>query len=244
MRYLSLKNKLLLAVSTLVICSGLLISLLVSQHYSRSLLETAAAQAENIAHSIALEAEDKILINDTVTLQKTLDHHMLGNPQLSYVFVVKEGEVLAHTFSSGIPVALIKANVVNGSEQFRLKEISSTDGDRYLDIAWPIFAGKAGVLRLGFSEEPYRQKLTKLWIQMIGITLVILFLSLTITLIFVRRITRPLAKLAEATQRIDEGGMGVRVQPANPAMKTIILHNHEIRILGVVCGVIRKYRYQ
>jgi repressor LexA len=34
----------------------------------------------------------------------------------------------------------------------------------------------------------------------------------------------------------------IRLQPANPAMEPIILHNHEIKILGVVCGVIRKYR--
>ena len=35
----------------------------------------------------------------------------------------------------------------------------------------------------------------------------------------------------------------IRLQPANPAMNPIILHNHEIRILGVVCAVIRKHRY-
>ena len=35
----------------------------------------------------------------------------------------------------------------------------------------------------------------------------------------------------------------IRLQPANPKIKPIILRNHEIRILGVVCGVIRKYRH-
>ena len=34
----------------------------------------------------------------------------------------------------------------------------------------------------------------------------------------------------------------IRLQPANPKIKPIILRNLEIRILGVVCGVIRKYR--
>jgi len=34
----------------------------------------------------------------------------------------------------------------------------------------------------------------------------------------------------------------IRLQPANREMKPIILRNHEVRILGVVCGVIRKYR--
>ncbi|MDH3876760.1 MAG: sigma 54-interacting transcriptional regulator [Deltaproteobacteria bacterium] len=212
MRYLSLKNKLLFAVSALVVFSGILISLIVSQRYSKSLLEAAAAQAENIAHSIVLEATDKILINDMVALQKMLDHHIRSNPPISYLFIVKDGEILAHTFLKGIPASLINVNQVKGGEQFRLKEISSTEGDKYLDIAWPIFDGKAGVLRMGYSEEPYRQKLTKLWTQMIGITLVILFLSISLTLIFVRRITRPLAELAEATSRIDEGEVDVRVK--------------------------------
>jgi len=212
MRYLSLKNKLLFAVSALVIFSGILISLIVSQRYSKSLLETAAAQAENIAHSIVLEATDKILINDMVALQKMLDRHMRSHPPISYLFVVKDGEILAHTFLKGIPASLINVNQVKGSDQLRLKEISSTEGEKYLDIAWPIFGGKAGVLRLGFSEEPYRQKLAKLWIEMIGITIGILFLSIVITLIFVKRITRPLTDLAEATQRIDEGELDVRVR--------------------------------
>jgi len=35
----------------------------------------------------------------------------------------------------------------------------------------------------------------------------------------------------------------IRLQPANPDMQPIILHNHEIKILCVVCAVIRKYRY-
>ena len=35
----------------------------------------------------------------------------------------------------------------------------------------------------------------------------------------------------------------IRLQPANPKMKPIILYNHEIRILGVVGAVIREYRY-
>ena len=63
----SLKSKLLVAVSALVIGSGLLISLLVSQGYSSSLFKSMTAQAENLAHAVALEAADKILINDLVS---------------------------------------------------------------------------------------------------------------------------------------------------------------------------------
>ncbi len=212
MRFHSLKSKLLVAVSALVICSGLLISLLVSHRYSTSLLETASAQAENLAHVVALEATDKILINDMVALQKMLDHQIHSNPSLSYLFIKKGGDVLAHTFTHGIPAALINANHAHSGEQFRLQEIVSTEGEKYLDIAWPIFQGKAGELRLGFSLEPYQRQLAKLWMQMSSLTLSILLLVLLATLLFVRKVTRPLAALAEATQKIDEGELAVRVQ--------------------------------
>ena len=33
----------------------------------------------------------------------------------------------------------------------------------------------------------------------------------------------------------------IRLQPANPEMHPIILKNHEVRVLGVVCAVIRRY---
>jgi two-component system response regulator HydG len=212
MRFQSLKSKLLLAVSALVITTGLLISLLVTQRHSSTLRETAAAQAENLAHSVALEATDNILINDLVALQKMLDHQMRSNSTLSYLFVIKDNEILAHTFSNGVPAAIINANSADPGDQFRLQKIASVGGEKYLDIAWPVFGGNAGVLRLGLSEKPYRQRVIQLWLQMSWLTLAILLFTLTLTLLFVRRVTRPLASLAAATQKIEKGDLDVTVQ--------------------------------
>jgi two-component system response regulator HydG len=212
MRLQSLKGKLLLAVSALVIGSGILISLVVTQRYSKSLFEAVTAQAENLAHAVELEATDKILTNDLVALQKMLDHQLRSNPSIGYLFILRDDLILAHTFTEGVPVELISANEFVPGEQNHFQEIASTSGEHYLDIAWPIFGGNAGILRLGLSEKSYRQRVTRLWLQMSGITLVILLLALTGTLFLVRRVTSPLAALAEATQKIDEGGLDVRVQ--------------------------------
>jgi two-component system response regulator HydG len=212
MRFQSLKSKLLFTVSALVIGSGLLISFLVTQRYSSSLLNAASAQAENVAHAVALEATDKIFINDLVALQKMLDHHLRSNTHISYLFIVQGDEILAHTFAKGVPVALIDANQSDPGDLFHLQEIASTEGEKYLDIAWPIHAGKAGILRLGLSEKPFLQQVRKLWLQMTGLTLAILLLAVAVTLLFVKRITHPLAALAQATQKIDEGELDVRAQ--------------------------------
>ncbi len=211
MRFQSLRSKMVIPVSLLVIISGLLISVSVSQSYRKSILETMYAQAENVAHAVALEAADRILTHDFVTLQKILDHHMNSHPNVAFLLIERDGLVLAHTFKKGIPEGLLKANTVPPGETTHFQKIVSLEGKRYLDIAWSIFQGKAGVLRLGFSETPYRQQMTKLWLQMIGLTLVILFLALGGSLLFMRRITRPLGALDQAVQKIDKGEVGVRV---------------------------------
>ncbi len=212
MRFRSLKSKLLLAVSALVIGSGLLISLVVAQWYSRSLFEAVTAQAENLAHATALEATDKVLVNDLVALQKMLDHQLRSNPSIVYLFILRDDLILAHTFTDGVPVELISANEFVPGKKSHFRKITSTTGEHYLDIGWPIFGGNAGFLRLGLSEKPYRQQVAKLWLQMSALTLGILLFALTVTLVLVRRVTSPLGALAEATQKIDKGELDVRVQ--------------------------------
>jgi len=208
----SLKSKLLLTVSVLVIGSGLLISLLVTQRYSKSLFEALTTQAENTAQVVSLEAVDKILADNQVALEKMLDHYMRSNPSLAYLFILKNDKILAHTFTSEVPTGLVQANRSNPRQQFNLRQITSTKGEHYLDIAWPILAGMGGELRAGFFEKPYRQQVMKLWLQMSGLTLAILSLSLTLSLLFVRKITRPLIALADATEKIDKGEWDVRLQ--------------------------------
>ncbi|MDH4009379.1 MAG: HAMP domain-containing protein, partial [Desulfobacterales bacterium] len=211
MRLQSLKNKLLMAVSFMVIGSGLLISLVVTQRYSSSLFSSLSAQAENIAQAVALDATDKILTNDLVALQKMLDYHMASTPHAAYIFIIKENQVLAHTFTQGIPIELIEANDIVLDNYNRHKEIVSAEGERYLDIAWPIFAGKAGTLRLGVTEKPFRDQIKQLWLQMSVITFSILLFAIGGSLFFIKRVTKPLAALAKAAEKIDEGNLELNV---------------------------------
>jgi two-component system response regulator HydG len=94
----------------------------------------------------------------------------------------------------------------------RFQKIVATNGDHFLDIAWRVFEGSAAIMRLGFSETSYYQKMTRLWLQMSGLTLAILLLAVFGSLFLVRRITSPLAELAQATQKVDKGEVNVRVR--------------------------------
>ena len=154
----SLKGRLILAVSSLVVGSGFLISLLAGERQQASLLETMRAQGESLAQAIALETADRVLINDLVGLQKLIEHQLRSHSGIGYLFVQRGDEILAHSFPGNIPPGLLKANGLTRDDRQRTQKIASTGGVYYLDIAWPVFEGKAGVLRLGLSEKPYRNK--------------------------------------------------------------------------------------
>ncbi|MGD9818672.1 MAG: sigma 54-interacting transcriptional regulator [Desulfomonilaceae bacterium] len=207
----SLKTKILLAVSALVITSGMLLSFLVSNQYSHTLIESAMSQAENMAHALALEATDKILTHDLVSLQKSLDHQLRSNKAISYLFIIKDGKIIAHTFGGGFPENLIEANQSVSADQGAAQKIVSSKGEKFIDIAWPIFGGKAGVLRLGFSESHLEQQVSTLRLQMMLTTAGILIAALVGALVFVRRLTLPLGQLAKATESLKDGDWDVKV---------------------------------
>jgi two-component system response regulator HydG len=216
MRFHHLRTKLLLTVAILVIGSGLIISLLETNRFSKSLQQAAVTQGEYLSRAVALEATNKILINDSIGLQNLLNHQLHSNPSLSYLFISKEGHVLAHTFTDGIPVDLVNFNSPLDGARGSFKRITTETGDNFLDIAWPIFSGKAGVLRIGLSEKPYRSKVLYMWLQMTGITLGILILALGTSFLFIKRITRPLSALAEAAENINEDNLELSLKPTGP----------------------------
>jgi transcriptional regulator with GAF, ATPase, and Fis domain len=207
----SMKTRLVVGVAVLVIASGLTISVWVTHQYGDSLIRAGLSQAESLAHAVALESAERVLTNDLVALQKMLDHQMRSNPNIAYMFVIRDGRVLAHTFPGGVPKALIEPAESLWPDRATVQSIVSTQGDHFSDIAWPIFAGRAGFLRLGFSENALRKQVMSLWLQMSVATLAVLVLAVVSCLVFVHRITRPLGALAAATLKVKSGDLDTEV---------------------------------
>ena len=213
MKFRSVRSKLLFSIFALVLGSGMLIAHLVTQRYSQRLFAALVAQGEYLSQTLAFEATEKILTNDLVSLQRLLDSQLKRKTIVSYCFVVKDGQVLAHTFTDGFPAQLLEVHREPIPENGSHRQVASTGEDYFLDFAWPIFSGKAGTLRLGFSEEPYRKQIARLWQQIALLTLGILAVSLVVSILFIHRFTRPLMRLSAAAESIDAGNMQTVVQP-------------------------------
>jgi two-component system response regulator HydG len=211
-----LKTMLLMAVGLLVIITGILVSQILIQNYSANLLAQAAARAEAIAHKLALDVADKILINDLVAVQKILDDQLKTDPAVSYLFILSNGQVPVHTFHDGIPVHLIGMNSQGELTKETTIKIISEKSERYIDTRWPIFNGKAGVLRLGMSEAPFRLKISRFGIRMTLVSLAVLGVLLLVGHFLIARLIRPLIVLTESVARIDEDNLDARLNVKGP----------------------------
>ena len=144
---LSLKSKLLATISVIVILTGLAIAGIVTQRYSGALRQEMMGQSESLAHGIALDAADRILINDLVGLQKMLDQQRRIHPTLAYLFILKDGQVLAHTFDQGLPAGLLEANQPISPAKPGFRQVVRKRGTTTWIPLCTIFEGKAGILR-------------------------------------------------------------------------------------------------
>lgn len=173
------------------------------------------AQLENesvtAARDLAARAADPILINDLVGLQRLLLETQENNPDVRYAFIVdKYGQVLAHTFGDGFPIALLSLNQAAPGDHHQLT-IIETESGLVWDTAVSIFDGRAGLARLGISDARQRAAIQSLTVQlflMIGLVSALgIFLAVSLTWV----LTRPLTELVNATRSVAQGDFSPRV---------------------------------
>jgi len=237
----SLKNTLLVVVAVFVIVPGLVISQVIAHRYSKGLLDLATSRARHIAHHLAIEVSDKILLQDIVGLQKRFDEQIADDDFISYLFILHKDQVLVHTFSDGIPKQLIEANSLGSSDEPSVVKIVSEKGERYIDIAYPVLGGAIGVLRMGFSEAPYQKQVRTFWIQVSVIALTILCLTLVISQWAIARLLQPLELLARYAERIDVGNPDLPIQVAG-AKEVMMLASAFNAMLERLCSYTQRLK--
>ena len=80
-------------------------------------------------------------------LQKFLDDQMQSNRSVAYIFIIRDGRILTHTFSEGVPVKLIHANAPSEENQGHLEKIISVN-------YWNVFARSVQVKEGFISRSP------------------------------------------------------------------------------------------
>lgn len=209
----SVRMKILGIVLALVLLLGVGATLQVRAMSYRALVAGLQEQSVATGRDVAARATDLILINDLYTLQRLLEETQEHNPDVRYVFVVDErGQVLAHTFGQGFPAGLLEANTVPAKQHHHTTPVQTDEG-RVWDTAVPIFEGRAGIARVGLSEQSVKHTVRSLTGQMLLTTVMVSAAGVAAAIALTWLVTRPILQLKLAAQAVGRGDFSQRVQP-------------------------------
>ncbi len=153
----------------------------------------------SVATVLERRITDAVLTDDGFSASLALQDAVGSMPEARYAFVqTKKGEITAHTFRKGFPVALMS---LPGKDVVDFR----SSNERIMDVRIALFEGELGHLHLGVSLEGLRAERHRF----MGIMAAILFASLMLAMLVAQRIGvlvgRPLNVLAKQATDVPTG---------------------------------------
>jgi signal transduction histidine kinase len=209
----SVRSKIMGIVVALALLLGVGVAVQVRTVFLHALEERLQEQSISVARDVAARATDMILVNDLFALYQLLEETRSNNPDLRYAFVVgQDGTVLAHTFGVGFPTELIEQNVPRGDDHHQTVLLETDEGPVW-DTAVPIFDGRAGYARIGFSENSIQNSIALLTSQMVLTTVLVSAIGIVAAAGLTWIVTRPILQLKEAATAVGHGDFSQRLNP-------------------------------
>ncbi len=209
----SVRTKILGIVLVLVVLLGVGITVQVRIVLQNALISRLQEQSVSIARDVAARATDLILINDLYALHQLLVETQANNPDVRYAFVVdSNGEIIAHTFGRGFPMALLMANTIAPDDHHQTVELATDEGPVW-DTAVPIFNGQAGIARVGVSVDSVRATVAALTGQMLLTTVMVSAVGIAAATLLTWIVTRPILNLKQVAQAVGQGDFSQRITP-------------------------------
>ena len=167
---------------------------------SRALATEQEQLGRTIARLVAQEASDPLLLNDQLSLHEVVSRTASSKEGgVSYCFIVRDGRVVASSFSGGTPEALVRLREGGGREPVVVKRGS----ERTLDLVEPILDARLGEVRIGVDLDVLQTARHDLGVQLGLLALAVSLAGLAAALALGRSLARPVGELLAAADRFD-----------------------------------------
>jgi signal transduction histidine kinase len=164
----------------------------------------------SIAESIAARAQRYLTANDKPNLLDVMFTEKWMNPNLLYIFVLDASHrVVAHTFLSDFPDALIQDNILAPGQGRQTKLIETSMGPVY-DTALGLYEGihPIATVRVGLSKDLIGQVIQPLVQILLGLLALVIAIAVFLTNWFSRQITDPITQLSNLAGEVSRGKFG------------------------------------
>ena len=215
LKQIRLKTRFMVATGAVLLVLMAVIMLLVGRSFTRSIQEEVQARGLAVAHSIAAVSTNALLTYNYVALEQNAEQASRG-PDLVYVIILnKEQTVAAFSGHSGWQGKYLddplNERALSATAPLIQSHMWSETGERVLDIAVPVYISgfpvKWGTVRVGLSLERMYRQIWQTQAALMGVGALALLLGLAGAHFMADRITRPLARVVEATIAAADGAL-------------------------------------
>ncbi len=167
-------------------------------------------RAVTVAKSIAASGATPILGNRLDVFNKLVREFIQLDPEVAYIITNLPGrQLLLHNLPEGLPDELRTEQPEGGGSVPRRNYLKT--GQRGIREAAISFLGGEGVVRVGISDLRMSENIRKHQLVLIAVMLTAMIAGTVASILFSRRVTRPLIHLAKAADEISSGNMDAAV---------------------------------
>ncbi|HET98357.1 MAG TPA: PAS domain S-box protein [Desulfurivibrio alkaliphilus] len=213
--HLSFRAKISLGLAVIIIVFGLLLGSMSYVISSRTVLDETIKRGQILAINLSARSVESILAMNflRLTVLATEITQLGEEADISYAFFLdRDGQVLAHSFRTGFPVALLQVNPVEDDQPYAVRFLD-TGEERLYDFAAPVMLGQTrlGTVRVALSYSSVKASLDRLMRISITMTLGATLLALIGGGLFARTVTRRINALRTSVGNMVKGNLDVRV---------------------------------
>ncbi len=206
----SINVKIMGIVLILTLIFGLGITFQVRSSLTTTLTDALEKQGIAITKNVAAHSTELILTGNHYDLYQMIRDTVENEEVVRYVVVLDiNGNIITQSFSGGIPVGLATANQIGADADFQLVRLDTNEG-LILDIAVPIFGGRAGIARVGMSTHSLHEMVATMTGRWLIITGVVSLVGLLAAYLLTSVLTRPIKHLVEVTKAIARGDLKLK----------------------------------
>jgi len=209
MKNLSLKYKLFFVLSLTVLLYAVFSALFVNFYLKNLLKKHFVDMGKVLTATVSNRIVNDLLIKNFVEIVASFDGVMKNNPDVSYLFIEKDGHVLLHTFREGFPIGLLNIGHKKNETDYVLVE---TGNGSYYDFSTPIFREQTGTLRIGMSVRNIEKTLNNANKSLLYVALASVAATLVFSIIISKKLIKPLSMLTDSATEIANGDYSKTIQ--------------------------------
>lgn len=169
-------------------------------------------RGEAIAKNLAANSTDALLTDDLYSLYEMVNRTKVSDADIRYILIINSGgAVRVSTFGNeGIPHGLLEANTPRSDQVSQLRRLKTEEG-LIRDVGVPILQGKAGIVRVGMSDQAVEAAVGRDTRSLSIMAALSAILGFATSYLLADYLTRPLNRLLRAVQSVASGNLSQRI---------------------------------